>query len=508
MKSLSVLFKYLIIQALFFLLAIDLFAQNNPLGIFENHQDIGHVKRPGSATYSAIADNYTVEGSGTNIWGEKDEFHFIWKKMKGDFILTTQVSLVGKGVDPHRKSGWMIRTNLNSNSAHASVSVHGNGLASLQFRRTNGGNTEELKSKITGADVIQLERKGNTFIMSVAKFGDTFTRDTITDISLGDEVFAGLFVCAHNPDVAETGIFKNVRIVIPAKESLVPYKDYLGSKLEILDIETGSRKVIHQSSGNFEAPNSTPDGKALIFNSKGLLYRFDLTTNKPTLINTGFAKRNNNDHVLSFDGKKMGISNHTEDAGGKSIIYTLPAQGGTPTRITAKGPSYLHGWSPDGKFLTYTGERNGEYDIYKISSKGGEETRLTTAKGLDDGSEYTPDGKWIYFNSTRSGLMQIWRMKPDGSQQEQLTDDEFNNWFPHISPDGKSVIFISYGQDVKPDDHPYYKHVYLRIMPINGGTPKVVAYLYGGQGSFNVPGWSPDSKSIAFASNTEIKEQE
>jgi TolB protein len=128
---------------------------------------------------------------------------------------------------------------------------------------------------------------------------------------------------------------------------------------------------------------------------------------------------------------------------------------------------------------------------------------IYTETGLDDGSEYSPDGKFIYFNSTRSGSMQLWRMKADGTNQEQLTNDEFNNWFPHVSPDGRSIVYLSFTNDVKPDEHPFYKHVYLRMMPVNGKQSTVLAYLYGGQGSINTPSWSPDSKKIAFISNSD-----
>jgi Tol biopolymer transport system component len=252
-----------------------------------------------------------------------------------------------------------------------------------------------------------------------------------------------------------------------------------------------------------QAPNWTRDGKALIYNHNGRLYRFDLARNSPVAIDTGFAVNNNNDHVLSFDGKMIGISNHSKKDDNKSIIYVLPVEGGNPGRITPRGPSYLHGWSPDGKFLIYTGQRNGEFDIYKTSIRGGDETRLTTAQGLDDGPEYSPDGKYIYFNSTRTGTMQIWRMKPDGSNQQQITNDDYNNWFPHISPNGQWICFLSFSRDVAPGDHPFYKRVYLRLMPIGGGQPKVVAYVYGGQGTINVPSWSPDSKRVAFVSNTD-----
>jgi Tol biopolymer transport system component len=339
----------------------------------------------------------------------------------------------------------------------------------------------------------------------VARFGEPFATEQLSDIGLGDEVYVGLFVCSHNKDVTEKARFDDVRITVPARDNFVPYKDYIGSNLEILDVGSGKRETVYRVPDSMQAPNWTPDGKALIYNRNGRLYRFDLYKKDPTVIDSGFALNNNNDHVLSFDGKMLGISNHSKDDQNNSIVYVLPVQGGTPRRITAKGPSYLHGWSPDGRFLTYTGERNGEFDIFRISTLGGDETRLTTAQGLDDGSEYTPDGKFIYFNSVRSGTMQIWRMKPDGADQEQITNDEFNNWFPHISPDGKWIIFITFPKEVAPGDHPFYKHVYLRLMPVSGGKPKVVAYVYGGQGTINVPSWSPDSRRVAFVSNTVVK---
>jgi len=209
--------------------------------------------------------------------------------------------------------------------------------------------------------------------------------------------------------------------------------------------------------------------------------------------------------VLSFDGKMLGLS--SSDGKYNSIVYIVSAKGGVPKRITPVGPSYLHSWSPDKKFLVYTAERgDGNFDIYKIPSGGGQEIRLTNNTALDDGPEYTRDGKYIYFNSTRSGTMQIWRMNNDGSNQVQITSDEFNNWFPPISPDGKWIVILSYLKEVKAEDHPFYKHVYLRLMPITGGQPKVIAYVYGGQGTINTPSWSPDSKRIAFMSNSEIKE--
>jgi Tol biopolymer transport system component len=176
--------------------------------------------------------------------------------------------------------------------------------------------------------------------------------------------------------------------------------------------------------------------------------------------------------------------------------------GGTPRRVTQNSPSYWHGWSPDGATLAFVGQRNGEFDIYTISVTGGAETRLTSAKGLDDGPEYSPDGKYIYFNSERTGHMQIWRMRADGTEQEQLTFDERNNWFPHISPDGKWMVFLSYQSDVT--GHPPNEDVELRLTKITAdkidGNITVLAKLFGGQGTINVPSWSPDSQQVAFVS--------
>ncbi len=475
--------------------------QPTSLGTFSNQADVGSPLHAGRATFDADKDEYTIEGAGANIWANRDEFHFVWRRLKGNFILTTNAAFPGKGVEPHRKIGWMIRASLDDDSPHASAVLHGDGLTSLQFRKTKAGVTEEVVSKVRAADVLQLERKGNTYRMSAARFGEVLTTDEMS-LDLGDEVYVGLFVCSHNKDVTEKAVFSNVRITVPAKDDFVPYRDYIGSNLEVMDVATGRRKIVYTAPDSFQAPNWTKDSKALIYNRNGRLYRFDLEKKTPAVIDTGFAINNNNDHVLSFDGKMLAISHHSKDDNNQSIVYTLPVNGGTPRKITDKGPSYLHGWSPDGKYLVYTGGRNDEYDIYKISSQGGAETNLTNSQGLDDGPEYTPDGRYIYFNSTRSGTMQIWRMKPDGSEAEQVTNDEYNNWFPHISPDGHWIVFLSFLKDVNPSDHPFYKHVYIRLMPVDSMKPKVIAYVYGGQGTINVPSWSPDGKQIAFVSNT------
>jgi TolB protein len=492
---------------LFLIITVNMYPQfpQSRIGSFDVLSDIGIPAIPGSASYSEPSQTYRISGSGSNIWFGEDSFSFLYKEMKGDFIFQTQIKFIGDGHELHRKTGIMFRSTKAKNSPMVACTIHGDGLTSLQFRKTEGANVEEIKFQSTGSDVLNLERQGNSYIMSVAHFGELYHTEKIENIDLGETVLAGLFVCSHNNLYSEEVEFTNTRVFKPAFPGLVQYKDYLGSCLEVMDVETGHRQVVASSDGDMEAPNSTPDGKTLMFNSLGLLYNFNLITKEISSVNSDFAIKNNNDHVLSFDGKLLGISHHAKETNGQSVIYTLPAEGGIPNRVTENSPSYLHGWSPDNNFLIYTAQRNGDFDIYKIPSKGGKEVQLTSKKGLDDGSEYSPDGKYIYFCSTRTGTMQVWRMDPDGKNQVQLTFDEMNNWFPHVSPDNKWITFISYSKEVPADKHPYYERVYLRMIPVAGGEPKAICYLYGGQGSFNVPSWSPDSKQIAFVSNGTYK---
>jgi Tol biopolymer transport system component len=497
---------FLIVILLAMLFSNFAIAQLEPVGIFEHHEDVGNPKLKGAVVYDKIDQTYTVTAGGTNMWANSDQINFLWKKIKGDFMITATVRFIGKGTDPHRKIGIIAREKLTPNSKYADACVHGDGLTSLQSRFADTAQTEQIVVSSFLPTDIELQRVGNTFTFSSATFGENY-KSVSKDIILSEEVYAGIFVCSHNGDVMEKAVFSNVRIVIPPAKDYRPYRDYIGSHVEIMDVQTGLRKIVYSAPNSLQAPNWSNDGKHLIYNSDGLLYKFDIASGKPTVLNSGFAKNNNNDHVLSFDGKQMAISNHV---GYKMIstIFTFPVTGSdNPIKITSEdsGHSYLHGWSPDGKKLIFTGQRNNQYDIWTIDIATKKETALTNSPVLDDGPEYTPDGKWIYYNSVRTGTMKLWRMKPDGSNPEQITFDEYNDWFPHISPDGKWIVYIAFPKDINPSDHPFYKKVYLKLMPASGGVPKTIAYLFGGQGTINVPSWSPDSKRIAFVSNTQLK---
>jgi hypothetical protein len=473
--------------------------KDSAVGAFESHRDVGKVLHPGSVEYDATKRSYTIAGSGENMWLGNDAFHFVWKKMSADVTLSADISFLGSGGNAHRKAVLMVRQSLDADSVYADVALHGNGLTALQFRDEKGGITQEVQSQISAPGRVRIEKHGAYFTMWLSgPNGELEMGGGSPKIELKEPFYAGIGVCSHDKDVVERAVFSNVEITTaPIEVAAKPAAATVYSVLETVPIDSGDRTAVYISTGRFEAPNWTRDGKAFLFNREGRILRLPVSGGKPETIDTGFANRCNNDHGISPDSTLLAISDQSQEEH-KSLVFVVPIGGGTPRRITKNSPSYWHGWSPDGKTLAFVGQRNGDFDIYTIPVAGGEETRLTTAPGLDDGPEYSPDGQYIYFNSERTGHMQIWRMKADGSEQTQVFSDDYNNWFPHISLDGKWMVFLTFGKSVV--GHPENKDVMLRLMSLSDKKIKVLAKLFGGQGTNNVPSWSPDSKSLAFVS--------
>jgi hypothetical protein len=464
------------------------------VGAFEGHGDVGSVLHPGSVRYDEAARAYTISGSGENMWFARDAFHFVWKKTSGDVSLTADVSFIGKGANAHRKACLLLRQGLGADAPYVDVAVHGDGLTSLQFRDAPGAATHEVQSNVSAPARVRLVKRGRYALLYLAPKGKELQfSGAAVRVAFEGPFYVGLGVCAHDKEVTETAVFSNVELTTtfppPAR------RPALFSTLETQSVASTDRRVVYVTPARIEAPNWLRDGKTLLYNGGGRLYRIPAAGGKPEAIDTGFATRCNNDHGVSPDGTRLVISDQSQ-GDRKSRIYTLPVGGGTLQLVTPAGPSYWHGWSPDGKTLAYCAERNGEFDIYTIPAAGGPETRLTTARGLDDGPEYSPDGRHIYFNSDRTGRMQLWRMKADGKAQEQLTDDEYNNWFPHPSPDGRTLVFLSYEKGVT--GHPADRDVTLRRMTLADRKIDVLGRFLGGQGTVNVPCWSPDGRRIAF----------
>ena len=468
------------------------------VGIFENHADVGTVLHTGSASYNEASKTYALSASGENMWFNSDAFQFVWKKVSGDVSLSADISFIGPGGNPHRKAVLMIRQSLDAGSVYADIALHGVGMTALQYRDEKSALTHEVIANISAPKRLQLQKRGEYFYMSLsADASDPTPSGASIRIPISGAFFVGIGLCSHDKDVVEKAVFSNVilKTEIPSQSALI-------STLETVAIASTERQIVYSSPGRFEAPNWNRAGDSLIFNRDGRLEKIPSAGGKPALIDTGFAIRCNNDHGISPDGTLLAISDNSQQDH-QSLVYIVPLAASAsgkivPRKITQLSPSYWHGWSPDGHTLAFVGQRNGNFDIYSIPVTGGDETRLTTAPGLDDGPEYSPDGKFIYFNSERTGPMQLWRMKPDGSDQEQVTSDDFNNWFPHISPDGKWMVFLSYDKSVS--GHPENKDVLLRLMSLEDKKISILAKLFGGQGTINVPSWSPDSKQLAFVS--------
>lgn len=475
--------------------AVSVFGQTkDAVGLFDGHQDIGAVLHPGSSSFDAGTETYTLTGSGENMWFGMDDFQFAWKKMTGDVAISADIAFLGEKGNNHRKAVLMIRQNLDVNSPAVDIARHGDGLTSLQFRDAPGADDREIQSNVQGPLRVRLEKRGDYFYAFVSgKDGKLSPSGASTKLVISEPFYVGIGVCAHDKDATETAIFSHVKIEPLAASS---EKTVLYSTLETVPIANMDRRIAYVAQAHFEAPNWSRDGSYFLINEGGGIYRLPVNGGEPARVNTSPENKCNNDHGISPDGSMLAISDSSES--GTSLVYTLPINGGTPRKITPDGPSYWHGWSPDGSTLAFVGERAGNFDIYVVSVNGGEEKRLTTAPGLDDGPEYSPDGQWIYFNSERTGQMQIWRMHPDGSEQKQVIHDDTNDWFPHISPDGRWMTFLSYAKGVT--GHPPDKDVTLNLMSLGDQHVKVLARLFGGQGTNNVPSWSPDSSKVAFVS--------
>jgi TolB protein len=466
------------------------------LGLFEAAANVGENPRAGSTEFDAARSVYRITGGGANIWNRVDAFQYVWRRLSGDAALSADVEFLGTSAANHRKAVLMFRQSLDADAAYADIAVHGDGMIALQSRLAKGEITTHIVSPAKGRRV-RIERHGDQFTMYVGRESS----GPVT-VALREPVYLGIGVSAHDAAQLETAVFSSVSIEPLGTQSQRPAAR---SKISVYDLASKSVRVVYTAEKVFEAPNWTPDGKFLLTNSGGKLYRLPASGGQPEVIDLGEVDNINNDHGVSPDGKHLVVSARLNGMPPK--LYISGSDGRNRRQLTAEGPSYFHGWSPDGKWMVFTGQRNANFDLYR-TSESGEQSRLTAHPAYDDGPDYSPDGKWIYFNSERSGSGDIWRIPSEGAgdddiKAQQVTADEMEDWFAHPSPDGKWLLFLSYPKGTK--GHPPNLNVELRMMPLPGDQlqpariVKVVS-LFGGQGTINVNSWSPDSKRFAFVS--------
>jgi TolB protein len=460
------------------------YAQSNQsLGIFENHSDVGAVLTPGTAEYDAAKNSFTVTGSGENMWAAADAFHFVWKKVHGDMMLTADVWFDSTTGNAHKKAVLLVRQSLEPGSVYADAALHGEGLTSLQARDENGAATHEVQSNIKGPKRLRIEKRGQYVYMSLSAAGEEPRMSGGSmKVNIEGDYYVGLGVCSHDKNAVAKAFFSNVRIAAPPDGKPVLY-----STLETITVTSTDRRVVAVSTSRLESPNWSRDGKSLLYTESGKLMRIPVEGGASEALPLQKVTR----VTQSPDGKQLAFTSN-------SRVEVMLTDGGAQRVITPAASSDFGGWSPDAKTILFSAVRKGKTDIYTIALDAATESKLTNGEGRNLSPEYSPDGAFVFFISDRSGTMQIWRMQANGSNPEQVFQDDFNNYSPHVSPDGRRLVFLSYPKGAPSPARD--KEVLLRMISLADKKLGILGKIVGGQGTIDSTSWSPDGRRLAFVS--------
>jgi TolB protein len=475
------------------------------LGLFAGQSDIGNIAPPGTGAFSAVTGTYTLTSAGANTWYRVDGFHYLWRKVSGDMALTADVSFPPRAYDhdpnPHRKGLLMFRQSLDAGAVYAAAGLHGSGMTALQYRRELGANTEDIELNIDAPKTLRIEKRGNTFTMSLSMRGEPLHPvGAAVSLPFKEPFYVGLGAVSHDPNTADTVRFSHVTLE-PLAAVAANVKATLYGTVQIIQTEDQYRRamIIRTTADSIESVNWPPDGKVLYAFESGRVVKIPLLPTgmggAPQSVDTGGLVDCSGNFGLSPDGRWLAMS-CAESRGAPHAVFVLPAAGsGRPRKVTGGTvSSYFHAWSPDSRSIAFTRGSADKADLFTTSAAGGEERRLT-GDTLNDGPDYSPDGRFIYFDSSRSGTTQIWRMHPDGSAAEQVTGDDSANSSPHVSPDGRTIAFLS-----RPAGRgPGIGDAALKLMSTDDGLIRTLAKFQGNRGSFSTYGWG-DADHLAFVS--------
>ena len=509
--------------------------KSDAVGVFEGQSDIGAVTPPGTGSFSAAADAYTLTSAGANTWYHVDSFHYLWKKASGDVVLTANVAFPPQSYhhepNPHRKGILMFRQTLDAGGIYAAVGVHGSGMTALQYRRALGANTEDIELNIDAPQTVRLEKRGDTFTLFLSMQGEPLHQvGASVSMHLEEPFFVGLGAVSHDISTTDEVQFSKVTVQ-PLAPAPAETKISLYSTQRTIQTEDQFRRamVIRTVPAYMQSPNWASDGRNIYAYEAGHIEKIPFLTpeagGKPETVSLGNLLDCSGNFGLSPDRKWLAVS-CAEKSEGPHAVYVVPASRGgedniannaivgpganrarvtaagatvargTPRKVT-QGPasSFFHAWSPDSQTIAFTRGSAGKADIFTIAVTGGTEVRLTRDT-LNDGPDYSPDGKLIYFDSSRSGSTQIWRMQPDGTGAEEVTADDNINSSPHVSPDGKTVAFLS--QPAKGGGRGIGDAA-LKVFSVNDGLIRTLATFQGDRGSLSMYGWG-DANHLAFIS--------
>lgn len=487
--------------ALFVMAGVVQSLHGQAVGAFENQSDVGAVEPAGTGGFDAARGVYTLTSAGENLWGRRDGFHFVWRRVEGNQALTAEIDFpVKSGAhNPHRKAVLIFRQSLDAGAAYADVAVHGVGLTALQYREQPNAVTDDFELNIELPRKVRLEKVGDRITMYVSRHGEPL-HPVGASIRMHFEgaFYAGIGLCSHEAAQVEKAEFAHVMLERPAVAA-AGEKPAVTSAIETISVGDEFRRVqiLATEAAQYDAPIWSRDGKRILFTRNGKLATV-AAEGGPVREFAIDAERCSGSHGFSPDGKWLAAT--CNKAGShEAHIYLVPAEGGKARQLTQLPGAYFHSWSPDGKTILFTRmEPGGALNIHAIAATGGEERALTAGKGVSDDPDYSADGAWIYFNSDRAGgPMQIWRMRADGAGAEPVTRDERNNWTPHPSPDGKRLLMLSYAPEEK--GHPGNRPVALRLLDLGTGALRTLIETTGGNGTDNVNNWAPDGEHMVWA---------
>jgi len=482
----------------------------NSLGLFEGQSDVGSVTPAGTASLSPVTGVYTLTSAGANTWYHVDNFHYLWKKVSGDLVLTADVAFPAPTYkhdpDPHRKGILMVRQTLDAGSEYVGAAWHGSGLIALQFRRERGANSEDIELNIEAPRTVRIEKQGDTFTLFLSRKGEPLQQvGASVTLHLKEPFYIGLGAVSHDVNTTDKVEFSHVSLQprIPVAEN--SQQPSLYSTVQTISINDQFRRamLVRSVKAFVQSPNWSPDGRSIYVYEGGHIQKIPYLDppggGTPQVIDTGNLIGCSGNFGLSPDGKLLAVS-CAEAKGGLHDVYVLPATGaGAPRKVTnGATSSYFHAWAPDSRTIAFTRGSAGKADIFTVPIEGGPEVRLTN-DALNDGPDYSPDGKFIYFDSWRSGGLQIWRMQSDGSAVEQITADGNLNSSPHVSRDGKAVAFLSEPPGQSTTDGPDIGATSLKVISAADGLIRTVASFQGNRGSFSMYGWG-DATHLAFVS--------
>lgn len=382
-------------------------AQDSPqLGTFEGQSDVGTVLHAGTGEFDSASKTYTVTGSGANIWSNSDDFHFVWKKISAqDLTLTADIALLGDDGDPHRKAVLMVRQSLDSDSAYADAAIHGDGLASMQFRIAKGSPTHEVQANVSGPKQLRLEKVGDRFFLWIAPDGHTlqFAGGSI-HIPLQSPFYVGIGVCAHNKDAVLKASFLDVELstTLPVSAGAVNY-----STIQTVKVASTDSRAIYVSHDHIEAPSWGSDPNTILFRSDDKNYQIAVT-------------------------------------GGPSQV--------TQTELPE---NFGQERAPDGRYVYMSSNRTGTLQIWRQNPDGTDPEQMTHDSANDTNPRLSPDGKYIAYVSYPARMMSL----PDNTDLSirvlSLTDNTVRTMGQILggreslgaqpwSPDSTQLTFASY----------------------------------------------------------------